>query len=342
MIDILSLDENEIIKLAETLGERPYRGRQLFRQLGRGVSSFDEMTDLPPAFREKLAESCEIRTLTVQKRLESKDGTNKFLYGLHDGCRIETVFMKYRFGDSVCVSSQAGCRMKCAFCASGMDGLERDLSPSEMVLQVTETEKLCCGKDGRISRVVLMGTGEPFDNYENVVKAVRLLHHESGHGTGWRNITVSTCGIVPAIDRFAEDLPQVNLAVSLHAPNDRIRRELMPAAAGYPMEELIGACRRYTERTHRRVTFEYAVIEGVNDSRENMDELCRLLRGLNCHVNLIPLNRVRGSSLSGTSRERAVRLSGYLESWGIPATVRRTTGSDIEASCGQLRLRRGQ
>lgn len=338
MIDIRSLEVSEISKLSEALGEKAYRGKQISEWLCRGASSFSEMTNLPAAFRSRLEEECVISKLEVLKRLKSADGTQKILYGLDDGNAVETVFMKYRYGDSICISSQAGCRMGCVFCASGKNGLVRDLTPGEMAGQIQVTQKLCCEKGGRISHVVVMGTGEPFDNYENLLKFIRIVNSDKGLGIGCRNITVSTCGIGPKIYAMADDMPQVNLAISLHAPNDEIRKTIMPVAYRYSIDELIRACRDYTEKTHRRITFEYAVTRGVNDSAANIEELAELLRGMLCHVNLIPLNPIEEGGLASPGRRRAEEIKDMLEERGIPATVRRTLGSDIDASCGQLRL----
>ena len=338
MIDIRSLDIKELSDLSEALGEKAYRGKQISEWLCRGASSFDEMKNLPASFREKLKESCDPGRLEVLRELVSKDGTRKFLYGLGDGNAIETVFMKYRYGNSICISSQAGCRMGCAFCASGKNGLARDLTAGEMAGQVQVTQRSCCGEGERISHIVVMGTGEPFDNYENVSKFVRIISDEKGMGIGKRNITISTCGIVPMIAKMAEDMPQVNLAISLHAPNDEIRKKIMPIARRYPIEELIDACRKYTEKTHRRITFEYAVTKDVNDRDKDIEELTGLLKGMLCHVNLIPLNPIEDGGLKSPGRRRAEEIAQMLEKAGIPATVRRTLGSDIQASCGQLRL----
>ena len=228
--------------------------------------------------------------------------------------------------------------MGCAFCASGKNGLARDLTAGEMAGQVQVTQRSCCGEGERISHIVVMGTGEPFDNYENVSKFVRIISDEKGMGIGKRNITISTCGIVPMIAKMAEDMPQVNLAISLHAPNDEIRKKIMPIARRYPIEELIDACREYTEKTHRRITFEYAVTKDVNDRDKDIEELTGLLKGMLCHVNLIPLNPIEEGGLKSPGRRRAEEIAEMLEKAGIPATVRRTLGSDIHASCGQLRL----
>ena len=252
-----------------------------------------------------------------------------------DGVSVEAVFMKYKYGNSICISSQAGCRMGCVFCASGMNGLERDLTAGEMYGEVLAVERETGEK---ISHIVVMGTGEPFDNYVNLSKFIRIINHPKGRNLGMRNITVSTCGLIPVIDRFGDDFPQVNLAISLHAADSSERSEIMPVNRAYPLDELIEACRRYTEKTGRRITFEYTLIRGVNDDNAHLDKLVKLLQGMLCHVNLIPLNEVREKKYRAGTRERAQEFSAALEKRGIPATVRRELGSDIDAACGQLRL----
>jgi 23S rRNA (adenine2503-C2)-methyltransferase len=255
---------------------------------------------------------------------------------MKDGKAVEAVFMKYKYGNSVCISSQAGRRMGCAFCASGMNGLERDLTAGEMYGEILAMEKATGEK---ISHLVVMGTGEPFDNYENLSKFIRIMNDPSGKNLGMRNITVSTCGLIPVIDRFGDDFPQVNLAISLHAADSEERSEIMPVNRAYPLADLIEACRRYTEKTGRRITFEYTLIHGVNDDRGHLDKLVSLLHGMLCHVNLIPLNAVKEKGFVPGTRERAEEFRDALEKRGIPATVRRELGSDIDAACGQLRLK---
>ena len=306
------------------------------------------MTDLPKDLREKLKTCASLggcRAVQVQE--DEADGTRKILFESAAGAEesgypadtFEGVFMKYSYGNSLCVSSQVGCRMGCRFCASALGGFVRNLSAGEMLGQVFEAERVTGEKVGHI---VIMGMGEPFDNYENVAKFLRLLHDENGRNMSWRNMTVSTSGIIPKIDQFGDDFPQVNLAVSLHRLTDEGRSSIMPVNRKYPVGELLDAARRYTEKTHRRITFEYALIEGENDSDEDVELMIRKLRGMLCHVNLIPLNKVDETGLCGSSRMRARQIAQMLEEAGIPATVRRQLGSEIDGACGQLRRRNMQ
>ena len=271
------------------------------------------------------------------RRQESKDGTVKCLFEFADGTQVESVFMKYEYGNSICISSQSGCRMGCTFCASTMDGLDRSLTGGEMLAQVLAMRNLT-GED--IGHVVVMGMGEPFDNYDGLSKFIRLIHEKKGYGLGLRNITVSTCGLIPRIREFAVDFPQVNLAVSLHAPNQKLREQTMPVAGKYGYDDLMQACREYTELTGRRITFEYAVIDGVNDSAACAKELASRLKGWLSHVNLIPLNEVRGREYKTANGKSVAAFKKILESNGVAVTVRRTLGSDIDAACGQLRRNR--
>ena len=320
----------------ESIGEKKFRADQVFRKLYQGAGSFDEITELSKPLREKLEGCAEINSVQLLRKQESAaDGTKKYLFGVRDGHAVESVFMKYKYGNTACISSQAGCRMGCAFCASGINGLERGLNTGEMVDQVSAMER---DTGERIGHIVVMGTGEPFDNYDELIRALNIFHEEKGLNIGLRNITVSTCGLTEKIMRFAEDMPQVNLAVSLHAPSDEIRLKLMPVARSCTMNELLSVCRKYTEKTHRRITFEYALIEGVNDSMENAAELAARLRGMLCHVNLIPLNRVSEKDFRGSARKHAEKFAAVLDARGIEVTVRRELGSDISAACGQLRL----
>lgn len=324
-------------ELAIEAGQPAFRGRQLFGWVYKGRTDFREMTNLPEVFTAWLKENAELDSLKLLARQKSKtDGTQKFLYGLKDGNAVETVFMKYKYGNTVCVSSQAGCRMHCAFCASGINGLVRSLTAGEIISQLLDTERETGEK---ISRIVVMGTGEPFDNYDQISRFIRILHEKDGRNMSSRNITVSSCGLVPGIRKFSEDFPQVNLAVSLHAPVSSLRDELMPVNHSYPLEELIRACRAYTEKTGRRITFEYALIRGKNDTDEMIGKLIHLLRGMLCHVNLIPLNEVSETGLLTSGRKRAEEIQKRLEDSGIPATVRRQLGADIDGACGQLRLK---
>lgn len=326
--------------LAKEAGQPAFRGRQLFGWVYKGRTDFREMTNLPEVFTAWLEENARIDSLKLLARQASKtDGTQKFLYGLPDGNAVETVFMKYKYGNTVCVSSQAGCRMHCAFCASGINGLVRNLTAGEIISQLMDTERETGEK---VSRIVVMGTGEPFDNYEEISRFIRILHEKDGRNMSSRNFTVSTCGLVPVIERFSEEFPQVNLAVSLHAPDDELRSSLMPVNRSYPLDQLIPACRAYTEKTGRRITFEYALIRGKNDTDESIGKLIHLLRGMLCHVNLIPLNEVSETGLLTSGRKRAEEVREKLEAAGIPATVRRQLGADIDGACGQLRLKAQQ
>lgn len=371
MINFLDADKREIEDFFEEIGEKRFRASQLTAWLYRGASSFSEMTDLSKELRTKLeAEEAAGRiTLGKLEKLDSRESadksTEKFLFGLADGNAIETVLMRYKYGNSVCVSSQAGCRMGCAFCASTIGGLKRNLTAGEMIAQVIavlrhlkdEAGAVLAEKGGaalaagseRIGHIVIMGTGEPFDNYDNVKRFIELANDPKGLGISMRNITLSTCGIVPMIRRFAEELPQVNLAISLHAPNNETRDNMMPVNKKYPLEELLPACAEYVKLTGRRITFEYALAAGVNDNRGNAEELSGLLRhyfrernetGGLCHVNLIPLNKVKETGMEGSDRKRAEDFRDYLINSGIPATIRREMGADINAACGQLRLSR--
>ncbi len=334
--DLKDLTMKELENYLERLGEKKFRAKQIFSWIYKGAGSFGEMTDLSLELRQKLEENAEIKKLRILKVQHSeKDGTRKYLFGLEDGNSIESVFMKYKFGNTVCISSQAGCRMGCSFCASAINGLQRNLTAGEMADQILSIEK---DTGEKVGNIVVMGTGEPLDNYENLSGFIRNINDKSGLNIGMRNITVSTCGLVPKIPDIAADFPQINLAVSLHAPNDSIRNKLMPISRRYPMDELLKACRRHVGLTGRRITFEYALVRGVNDSDRNGEELADKLRGLNCHVNLIPLNRVAETGLYGTERADAERFCALLEKRGIQVTIRRELGSDIDAACGQLRL----
>ena len=334
--DLKDLTMKELENYLERLGEKKFRAKQIFSWIYKGAGSFGEMTDLSLELRQKLEENAEIKRLRILKVQHSeKDGTRKYLFGLEDGNSIESVFMKYKFGNTVCISSQAGCRMGCSFCASAINGLQRNLTAGEMADQILSIEKDTGEKAGNI---VVMGTGEPLDNYENLSGFIGNINDKSGLNIGMRNITVSPRGLIPKMLDIAKDFPQINLAVSLHAPNDSIRNKLMPISRRYPMDELLKACRRHVELTGRRITFEYALVRGVNDSDRNGEELADKLRGLNCHVNLIPLNRVAETGLYGTERADAERFLALLEKRGIQVTIRRELGSDIDAACGQLRL----
>ncbi|NLY70986.1 MAG: 23S rRNA (adenine(2503)-C(2))-methyltransferase RlmN [Clostridiales bacterium] len=331
----MSLEELEIF--IESIGEKKYRAKQVFSWLYKGIYNFNDMSDLSKELRNKLDQIAYIERLDILKIQESKkDRTRKYLFGLRDGSAIESVFMKYRHGNTVCISSQAGCRMGCDFCASAIGGLTKNLSPSEMVDQVIAIEK---DTGEKVNNIVVMGTGEPFDNYDNLCKFIVLIHTQEGMNMSLRNITVSTCGLIPKIKEFGTDFPQVNLAISLHAPNDAIRSKLMPINRKYPMDELLRVCHEHTMVTGRRITFEYALIEGVNDSSENAKELADKLSNILCHVNIIPLNLVSERDYRGGGRRSAQIFCNILTQNGINATIRRELGSDIDAACGQLRLK---
>ncbi len=332
-------DEIKSLTLSElktALEDQPaFRARQVYTWLHRGVRSFDEMTDLPKSLREKLAERWLLTVPEVVRRQESGlDGTIKYLWRLHDGNCVETVLMKYHHGNTVCISSEVGCPMGCAFCASTIGGLVRKLSAGEMLDEVLFTE-LDSGQP--VSNIVLMGIGEPLDNYDNVCRFLELVNSGEGMNVGMRHISLSTCGIVPRILELAESKLQLTLSVSLHAPDDETRSRIMPVNRRWPVDELLAACREYYAKTNRRISFEYAMIRDVNDSPEAARLLLKKLRGLPAHVNLIPLNNVEESPLKPSDRAAVLRFQKILEDQGVACTVRRTLGSDIDASCGQLR-----
>ena len=333
--DVLSMFPEEIAELVIALGQPKYRGKQIFEALYKGARGFDDMTSLPKSFREKLGEAAFVPTADIKRKLVSAiDGTVKYLYSLHDGETVESVFMRYKHGNTMCISTQVGCRMGCAFCASTKAGLVRSLAPSEMLLQVMEAER---DLGERVSNIVLMGMGEPLDNYDNVIKFLRLVNHENGLNIGLRHISLSTCGLVEKIDRLSEEGLPVTLPVSLHAPNDEIRRQTMPIANKYSIKELLAACKRFTDKTGRRISFEYALISGVNDSKAHADELGRLLSGMLCHVNLIPVNPIKEKNFQRSEKNAIKVFTETVETYKISTTVRRKLGSDINASCGQLR-----
>ncbi len=334
-IDIKSMYLSELECLMKELGEPKFRAGQIFAWLQSGVDCFDEMTNIPSKLREKLQEGYYIVTANVKKRLESNiDDTVKYLYELHDGELVETVLMKYKHGYSICVSTQVGCRMGCSFCASGLNGLKRSLTASEILAQIASTQK---DRNIRISNVVLMGMGEPMDNLPNVIRFLKLVSDEKGLNIGLRHISVSTSGVVSGIYRLMEEKLPITLSISLHAPNDKIRTSMMPVNKKWNIAELIKACKDYIDVTGRRISFEYAVVSGVNDSDDNARELAGLLRGMLCHLNLIPVNPVKENSYKKPDRSKVERFCKLMNDLGINTTIRRTLGSDIDASCGQLR-----
>ena len=333
LADIKSRTKEEIGAGLKELGEPSFRAGQVFTWLHRGAGSFDEMTDLPKKLRESLAAKARItRPAVERKQCSALDGTIKYLWRLGDGNCIETVLMRYHHGNTVCISSQVGCRMGCAFCASTLGGKVRDLTPSEMLDQVLFTQ---LDSGAPISNIVLMGIGEPLDNFDTVLRFLALVNHPDGLNIGMRHISLSTCGLTDKIDKLAEHQLQLTLSVSLHAPDDETRSRIMPVNRAVGVEKLLAACRRYFERTGRRISYEYAMIDGVNDHDWQADLLAERLKGLPSHVNLIPLNEVKESPLKPSRRVAAFQKR--LEGHGITVTVRRKLGGDIDASCGQLR-----
>ncbi len=325
----------ELTATLKELGLPAFRGKQVYTWLHKGVRSYDEMTNLSKDLRAKLAETYPIHAPEVVRKQESqKDGTIKYLWKLSDGNCVETVLMRYNYGNTVCISTEVGCRMGCAFCASTIGGLVRKLEPYEMLDEVLFTQ---VDSGLPISRIVLMGIGEPLDNFDNVMRFLELVNSEDGLNISMRHISLSTCGLVPMIDELAKRKLQISLAISLHGPNNEIRSRVMPVNKAYPMEQLLEACRRYFDATGRRIHFEYAMIDGVNDSVDHAKELLRRMKGLPAHFNLIPLNHVEESPLKPSSRAAVAAFQKTLEDGGVTATVRRTLGGDIDASCGQLR-----
>ena len=337
-IDIKSMNLSELITYMESLGEKAFRAKQIYQWIHeKQVDSYDEMTNVSKKLIEVLKENTYLTRLVKEEvQISAIDGTRKYLFLLEDGNVIESVLMKYKHGNSVCISSQVGCRMGCRFCASTLDGLVRGLTAGEMLDQIYQI-----GKDigERISNVVVMGTGEPLDNYDNLLKFIELLTDEHGINISQRNLTVSTCGIVPKIKELAEENLAITLALSLHASNQAKRLELMPVANKYEIHEVIDACKYYFEKTGRRITFEYSLVGGVNDTDQDATELSRLIRGINCHVNLIPVNPIKERDYVQSNAGVIEAFKNKLEKNGINATVRREMGRDIDGACGQLRKR---
>ena len=334
--DIKSMTLAELTEYIEALGEKKFRAKQIYQWIHqKNVNSFDEMGNISKDLKEKLMQNGELTSLEqIEVQVSKEDGTRKYLFALSDGNVIESVLMRYKHGNSVCISSQVGCRMGCKFCASTLDGLVRGLTPAEMLDQIYKI-----GKDigERISNVVVMGTGEPLDNFENLLRFITLLTDENGLHISQRNLTISTCGIVPKMRAFAEQKLAVTLALSLHASSQKKRLELMPVAKAYDIHEVMDACKYYFEQTGRRVTFEYSLVGGVNDNAEDAQELSKLLAGMNCHVNLIPVNPIKERDYVQSNREIVVAFKNKLEKNGINVTIRREMGRDINGACGQLR-----
>ena len=339
-MDLKSQTLPELTATLKELGQPAFRGKQVYTWLHKGVRSYDEMSNLPKSLRDTLAEKYPICPPEVIRKQESKkDGTIKYLWKLSDGNCVETVLMRYNYGNTVCISTEVGCRMGCAFCASTIGGLVRRLEPYEMLDEVLFTQ---IDSGLPISRIVLMGIGEPLDNFDNVLRFLELVNSEEGMNITMRHISLSTCGLVPKIDELAAKKLQISLAISLHGPNNEIRSKVMPVNKAYPIEELLDACRRYFDATGRRIHFEYAMIQGVNDREQDARELLRRLKGLPSHINMIPLNHVEESPYKPSTKAAVAKFQKILEDGGITATVRRTLGGDIDASCGQLRRKYNQ
>lgn len=335
MKNIKDYDLKELKEELATIGEKPYRAEQIFKWLyEEKVKSFDDMTNLSLELREKLKQTYTVCNFNILQRQESKDGTKKYLFDILDGNAIETVLMSYHHGYSICVSSQVGCKMGCKFCASTGIKFIRNLTSGEIVEQILAVEQ---DQNVKISNVVFMGIGEPLDNYDNVVNAIRIINNQKGLNIGARHISVSTSGLVPKIYKLAKENIQCTLSISLHATNNKKRSSMMPVNDSYPIEELIKACKDYIEQTHRRISFEYALAKDNNDNLEDAKELVHLLRGMICHVNLIPINKIENGAYTKSSNENIIKFRDYLNAHGIVATIRRELGSDIDAACGQLR-----
>lgn len=334
--DIKSQSLEELKKTVEALGEKPFRAKQLYEWMHvKLAKSFEEMTNLSKTFRGKLNESCTLTTLAALDVQTSQiDGTQKYLFALHDGNVVESVLMRYKHGNSVCISSQVGCKMGCRFCASTIGGWTRNLTPAEMLEQVYRIQET---SGERVSNVVVMGTGEPLDNYDTLLRLIHMISDENGLHISQRNITVSTCGIVPKMEALAEEKLQITLALSLHASSQEKREALMPIAKKYTITQVLNACRNYYEKTGRRITFEYALVGGENDSQEDAKRLAELLKGLNCHVNLIPVNPIKERSYVRSDKKVIGNFQNKLEKYQINVTIRREMGRDIDGACGQLR-----
>ncbi len=338
MINLMDLSCDELKELAQSLGQPAFRGKQIYEWINRGAESFEDMTNLPKGFRQQLAEVSRVSCAKICEKYVSKiDETRKYLLELSDGNFVESVLMKYEYGYTICVSSQVGCKMGCKFCASTLNGWNRNLTPGEILAQV-----MCVQKDlgQRISNIVMMGIGEPLDNFDNVLKFIELVNAPGGLNIGQRHISISTCGLADKIRELAERKMQITLLISLHAPDDERRSQIMPINNKYKISELMSACDYYMEQTGRRISFEYTLISGVNDNLQEADSLAELIRGKLCHVNLIPVNKVSETGFDKSSRARVDEFRARLEKRGIAATVRREMGSDINAACGQLRNRK--
>jgi len=333
--NIKSFTFDELKQEMISLGEKPFRAEQIFKWVHQeNVTSFDDMTNLSKEFREKLKEKYTINNFNIIRKLESKDGTKKFLFDVLDGNAIESVLMQYKYGYSICVSSQVGCRMGCKFCASTGIPFSRSLEAGEIVEQILAVQR---EENVRISNIVFMGIGEPLDNYDNVIKAINIINHPKGLNIGTRHISISTSGVVPNIYRLANENIQCTLSISLHSSNNEKRSEMMPVNKMYPIEQLMEACRDYIKVTNKRISFEYALAKDSNDNLQDAKDLVKLLKGMLCHVNLIPINKIENGKYSKSTNENIIKFRDYLNDNGIVATIRRELGSDIDAACGQLR-----
>lgn len=333
--DLKSLTKKELEDFIEQLGEKKFRAGQIYNWMHQKlVRDLDEMSNVPKKLKEQIKEAGWYPVRELDRLVSQIDGTSKFIFALHDGSVIESVLMKYKHGNSVCISSQVGCRMGCRFCASTLDGLSRNLMPSEMLDQIYYIQR---ATGERVSNVVIMGTGEPFDNFDNVMRFLDLITSEDGLNLSQRSITISTCGLVPKIRQFADRKMQCNLAISLHSPNDEMRKELMPIANSYTIDEILEACEYFFQQTGRRITFEYSLVAGVNDKPEHAKMLIKRLRHLNCHVNLIPVNPIKERDYKQSTMDSIQEFKNLLEKNHINVTIRREMGRDIQAACGQLR-----
>ncbi|OYN66789.1 MULTISPECIES: 23S rRNA (adenine(2503)-C(2))-methyltransferase RlmN [Bacillus] len=343
MPSIYSFELHEMKEWLKEQGEKPFRAAQIFEWLyEKRVTSFDDMSNLSKDLREKLKDQFAITTLKTVIKQTSQDGTIKFLFELHDGYTIETVLMRHEYGNSVCVTTQVGCRIGCTFCASTLGGLKRNLEAGEIVAQVLKVQQALDETDERVSSVVIMGIGEPFDNFDEMLAFLKIINHDNGLNIGARHITVSTSGIIPKIYQFADEQLQINFAVSLHAPNTEIRSRLMPINKAYKLPKLMEAIEYYIQKTGRRVSFEYGLFGGVNDQVHHAEELADLLKGIKCHVNLIPVNYVPERDYVRTPREQIFLFEKTLKERGVNVTIRREQGHDIDAACGQLRAKERQ
>ncbi|MFF2445896.1 23S rRNA (adenine(2503)-C(2))-methyltransferase RlmN [Neobacillus sp. NPDC058068] len=337
---IYSLQLDELKAWLSENGEKPFRAEQIFDWLyKKRITSFEDMSNVAKGLRDKLSEHFQLTTLNTAIQQTSADGTIKFLFELHDGYSIETVLMRHDYGNSVCVTTQVGCRIGCTFCASTLGGLKRHLEAGEIVSQIVKVQQTLDETNERVDSVVIMGIGEPFDNYDNMLSFLKIINHEKALNIGARHITVSTSGIVPKIYKFADEKTQINFAISLHAPNTELRSRLMPINKAYKLDDLMKAVRYYIDKTGRRISFEYGLFGGVNDSVEHAEELAGLLKGIKCHVNLIPVNYVPERDYVRTPREKIFAFEKTLKNLGINVTIRREQGSDIDAACGQLRAK---